>query len=127
MAIMEFIYGRSLYHFAHELLRNSYKNLIPTGKKLIENILSEHKAISWLVCALHCQRYVNDFCVGFNYKSSIIDNEVNCQLTVVQQQRDGVVEGKAKKDWVLYQRQYIKVKFNSSFRQDEVISSSKTG
>ena len=119
MAIIEFTYGRSLYHFAHELLRNSYKNLIPAGKKLIENILSEHKAISWLVCALHCQRYVNDFCVGFNYKSSIIDNEVNCQLTVVQQQRDGVIEGKAN-DWVLYQRQYIKVKFNSSFRQDEV-------
>jgi hypothetical protein len=110
------------YRFAYELLRlkNSYKNLIPAGKKLIENILSEHKAISWLVCALHCQRYVNDFCVGFNYKSSIIDNEVNCQLTVAQQQRDGVIEAKAKKDWVLYQRQYIKVKCNSSFRQDKV-------
>ena len=119
----------STYRFAYELLSltNSYKKLIPAGKKLIENILSEHIAISWLVCALHCQRYVNEFCVGFNYKPTMNDNEVNCQLTVAQQQRDGVIEAKTKNDWVFYQRQYIKVKFNSSFRQDEVISSSKTG
>jgi hypothetical protein len=106
------------HRFAHELLslRNSYKKLIPAGKKLIENILSEHKAISWLDCALHCQRYVDEFCVGFNYKSSMID-EVNCQLTVAQQQRDGVIEAKTKNDWAFYQREYIKVKFNSSFRQ----------
>ena len=115
-------YGRSLPFCSRiiEFLRNSYKNLIPAGKKLIENILSEHKVISWLVCALHCQRYVNEFCVGFNYKSSMNDNEVNCQLTVAQQQRDGVIEAKTKNDWEFYQRQYIKVKCNSSFRQDEV-------
>ncbi|CAB4012517.1 partial [Paramuricea clavata] len=38
----------------------------------------------------------------------MIDDEVNCQLTVTQQQRDGVIDAKAKKDWVLYQRQFIK-------------------
>ncbi|CAB4029053.1 receptor-type tyrosine- phosphatase mu-like, partial [Paramuricea clavata] len=79
------------------------------GKKVIENILSEHKVISWLFCALHCHGYAGQFCAGFNYKSSTIDNEVNCQLTVAQQQRDGVIEAKAKNDWVFYQRkQYIK-------------------
>jgi hypothetical protein len=63
--------------------------------------------------------------VGFNYKPTMNDNEVNCQLTVAQQQRDGVIEAKTKNDWVFYQRQYIKVKFNSSFRQDEVLGQDK--
>ncbi|CAB4021431.1 partial [Paramuricea clavata] len=89
------------------------------GKKLIENMLSEHKAISWLDCALHCQRYVDGFCAGFNYKSTMNGNEVNCQLTVAQQQRDGVIEAKTKNDWAFYQRQYIKEPCSPSPCADE--------
>ena len=54
----------------------NFQDVVP---RLKENIIFESNVLEWFECGISCLE--TRFCVGYNFKKSSTDGQINCQLT----------------------------------------------
>ena len=73
--------------------------MISDVSRLKENIIFELNVLDWFECGFTCVK--TRFCVGYNFKKSSTDGQINCQLTHADDQTFEKMSSEDK-DWTFY-------------------------